>query len=94
MTVAVELNFKGGTLEQYDKVVEVMGFRAGGQAPAGALFHWAAKTDDGFRVVDVWQTKEEFERFSQEHIGPDMQRAGVQIEPEVTFTEVHNYLKG
>jgi hypothetical protein len=48
------------------------------------------KTDDGIRVTDVWQDRETFERFAGERIGPSTARAGVDIEPEITFHEVYN----
>ena len=92
MPVAVQLDFKGMTLDDYDRVVEVMGFEHGGQTPPGALFHWATKTDDGIRVTDVWQDKGTFERFAEEQIGPKMAEAGIDSQPEITFHEVHNYL--
>ena len=60
MAVAVEQNFRGVTVRQCDAIVERMGAGPTG-APhfGGALFHWAAATPDGFRVVDVWETREQ-----------------------------------
>ena len=52
MAVAIEMNFKGATPEQYDKIIELMG-RTSGEIPPGAIFHWAATTDDGMRIFDV-----------------------------------------
>ena len=53
MPVAIIMDFKDATLDQYDQVLEKMGLSPGGSGPPGALFHWATKTDNGFRVVDV-----------------------------------------
>jgi hypothetical protein len=92
MAVAIEMNFKGATLEQYDQVIELMGLTSG-QAPPNAIFHWAAKTDDGLRVVDVWETREAYEQFAQEQIGPYSQQVGVPGPPEITYYEVHNVIK-
>ena len=92
MPVAVEMNFRGATLEQYDQVIEKMGLKPGGPTPPGAISHWVAKTEDGIRVVDVWETKEQFERFAQEQIGPYSREAGVEQEPETRFYDVHNHL--
>ena len=91
MAIAVQLDFGGGTLEQYDRVVGVMGLTPGGPGAPGGLFHWVTKTDDGIRVVDVWQDRETFERFAEERIGPSMAQAGVELQPEITFFEVHSY---
>jgi hypothetical protein len=92
MPVAVEQNFRGATVEQYDQILEKMGLRQGGETPPGAISHWVAKTGDGMRVVDVWESKEEFERFAQEQIGPYSREVGIEEEPETTFYDVHNYL--
>jgi hypothetical protein len=40
MAVAVDLEFDGGTLEQYDEVAKLMDYEPGGAAPPGCLFHW------------------------------------------------------
>ena len=92
MAVAVVLEFSDTTLEQYDKVIELMGFDPAGAGPPGALFHWATETDDGLRVTDVWSDREKFDRFAEEKIGPLTQQAGITSQPEITFHEVHNYL--
>ena len=90
MAVAIEMNFKGATLDQYDQVIGLMGLTPGNAAPPGAIFHWCAKTDDGIRVVDVWETKEAYDQFAQEQIGPYSQQVGVPGPPEVTYRDLHN----
>ena len=92
MPIAVEMNFRGASLDQYDQVIEKMGLKPGGSVPPGAISHWVAKTEDGIRVVDVWETKEQFERFAQEQIGPYTREAGFEQEPETRFYDVHNHL--
>ena len=92
MPVAVEMNFHGATLDQYDRILEKMGLTPGGSVPAGAISHWVAETDGGMRVVDVWETKEAFEQFAQEQIGPYSAEVGIEGEPELRFYHVHNYL--
>ena len=57
MAVAVQLDFLGATLRQYDEINERIGSLPGGPPWQHELFHWAAQTDDGFRVVDVWESK-------------------------------------
>jgi hypothetical protein len=94
MAVAVEMDFAGATLDQYDQIMALMGLDdPAAPSPPGALFHWVAKTDDGIRVVDVWETKEQFEKFAQEQIGPYSQQVGIPAPPETRFTEAHNYLE-
>lgn len=92
MAVAFEMRFKGGTLEQYDRVMDLMGFTSGGATPPDALFHWAAQTGDGIIVVDVWENADAFNRFAAEQIGPFSAQVGIEGPPEITSYEVHNYL--
>ena len=93
MAVAIEMNFKGATLEQYDEVLKLMGLDGGAPAPPGAIFHWAAKTDDGLRVVDVWESRDVFDKFAAEQIGPYSAQVGIPGPPEMTYYDVHNTLE-
>jgi len=90
MAVAVQMDFDGGTFEQYDKVCRKMGLSPKGPGPAGTISHFATMTDSGLRVVDVWETQEQFQAFAQEQIGPFAQEEGL-APPNLTFFEVHNY---
>jgi hypothetical protein len=91
MAVAIEMNFKGATIDQYDQVIEKMGL-TGGSTPPGAISHWVAKTDDGIRVVDVWETKDVFDRFAADQMGPYTREAGIEEEPEMRVYDIHNHL--
>jgi len=92
MAVGVQIDFQGATLEQYDEIIKRMGFRPGGPGAPGGLFHWVRKTDGGLRVIDVWDSREQFGKFAEEQIGPISQEVGVPGRPEVAFFEVHNFL--
>jgi hypothetical protein len=77
----------GGTQEQYEQAVAHLsdgrGLNALGDWPVdGILFHAAGPTDTGWRVVDVWESPETFERFG-EVIGPVLQEVGMPGEPQV-----------
>jgi len=91
MAIAVVLEFSDGTVAQYDQVIEKMQFSPGGSGAPGGMFHWVTSTDPGIRVTDVWQTREQFDAFAQEKIGPITAEFGLPA-PEITFYEVHNYL--
>lgn len=49
----------GATLDPYDAVDR----QVGPEAPDGAHVHIAGKTEDGFRVIEVWDSPEHIERF-------------------------------
>ena len=91
MAVAIVMDFPGGPREQYDQVVSRM--RLDGLLPPGAIHHTAGPTEGGWRLVDVWESLEQFERFSDEHLRPLTMDAGMQ--PPAMFTvELHNHELG
>ena len=92
MAIGVQQDFPGATLAQYDQVIQKMGFRPGGPGAPGGLFHWVTKTDTGLRVVDVWESREQFEKFGREKVGPITAQVGIPEQPKITFFEVLNYL--
>jgi hypothetical protein len=94
MAIGVELEFNGATVDQYDAVVQKMGFTPGGPGGPGGIFHVCTKTDNGIRVIDVWESQEAFEKFAQEKIGPLSADVGMPGPPKVKFFDVHNYLVG
>jgi hypothetical protein len=92
MTVAVVMEYEGATLDQYDEVIEILGFEPGGAGATGGLFHWVAATPTGLRITDVWESQEAFEHFARDHIMPAAQKVGVAGAPTITVTDVHSYL--
>lgn len=83
------------TRERYEKVVRGL---TGGKSRLesasdggieGLLVHVAGEGDDGFWVVDVWESKEAVDRFGQ-MVAPIAQEAGI-AEPMKTY-EIHTYL--
>ena len=92
MTVAVIQDFEGATLDQYDSVIDKMGITPGaGHLDPGCLFHWVTQTSTGLKIVDVWQTRAQFEAFVAEQVVPNSLEAGFPNPPTNTFHEVHAY---
>jgi hypothetical protein len=91
MAVAVLMNFPGGSNDAYDRVLEKMGLTEG-TPPDGAEFHVAGEVDGGFRVVDVWESAEQFQKFADEQIAPLSAEEGFPP-PDVSIWEVHNTLR-
>ena len=48
----------------------------------GLLLHVAGESPQGFRVIDVWQSEEAFNRFG-EALAPLLKEAGIDERPEV-----------
>ena len=92
MAIAVQIDFAGATLDQYDAINKLLGATEGGSHPGeGALFHFVPATDDGFRVVDVWNSREEFESFLENKVGPLTAQVGMTGPPDIQFFEIHNF---
>lgn len=94
MPTLVLLKIKDGTLDQYDKTTtEIFGSLQPKpeELPDGLLSHAVFAIEDGVKVIDVWETKDNFEAFGSKLI-PALQKAGVNL-PEPKFYELHNFLK-
>jgi hypothetical protein len=80
------LDFPGGTLDQYDQVMERM--QLGGENAPGGIFHAVGMNGDDLRVVDVWESDEAFQSFAEIQIGPHTAAVGIG-EPAITRVPVH-----
>ena len=43
----------------------------GGPAPDGLLLHAAGPTEEGFRIIGIWESEEAWERFRAGRLGPE-----------------------
>lgn len=89
MAIGLLMEFPGVSQEQYDAVMEELDL--GGRMPAGGISHAAGPTEDGWRVVDVWESQEAFDAFFREKLGRAMQNAGVP-QPQLQTWVVYNTL--
>lgn len=89
MAVAVLVEGAGFSQAQHDEATkEVM---PDGRLPAGCLSHMAGPTEDGgWRVVDMWQSAEAFDRFAKEALGPALAKVGYTQQPNIKIWPVHN----
>ena len=96
MPVVIITRPEFATPDVYD-AVNAKVFGAGGP-PDGLLVHTAGTTDDGtFQVVDVWESREAYERFGDERLRPAIrevaQERGMEEPsgpPNNTAYEAHN----
>ena len=97
MTVLMTMDL---TVER--KVIEEVsaGMRAHEDPPEGLIVHVATETANGVHVVDIWESKEAFEKFNADRLTPAMQKAIVERNiqlggpPEQTFEEVFDVVRG
>lgn len=87
MAIGLRFEIEGMTQEQYDGAIQAGGLDQG--LPDGQIFHVAGPMENGWRVIDVWESREAFDRFAREVLAPAM---GGQA-PQPTEFEVHAYRK-
>jgi hypothetical protein len=95
MAVGVLITIPGVEKEQYDRMnKEIFGRKRfdAVDAPEGLLVHSAGPTPDGWYVYDIWKSKEDFERFGDEQIGPAVRKVTGRDDPqrEIQFFEIDN----
>jgi hypothetical protein len=89
MAVAILLEWSGLTQEQYDEAMKLMQLDV--DPPVGGLFHVAGPiSGGGWRVVDVWESAEAFQKFSEERIVPAVRKVGITTQPRVEVYPAHN----
>jgi hypothetical protein len=95
MAVLMVHEAPGASEELYEKVVARLTDGRGFHTPSdwgvdGLLSHAAGPTDDGWRVIDVWESAEAFERFGAV-IVPVLEEIGFPGEPKLY--PLHNFVK-
>ena len=90
MPVVMMVDNPSGTAELYDKVrAQLNQDRA-----AGGTVHLAGPgPNGGFRVIEVWESQEQAERFIQERLRPALEAVGAAGQrPDIQFWRVRNYM--
>jgi hypothetical protein len=57
-------------------------------APAGLILHVAGPTDEGFRVIDVWENEQAWQPFRAERLGARYAALGGPARPEPTLRDL------
>jgi hypothetical protein len=57
--------------------------------PQGLILHLAGPTDEGFRIIAVWESEEAWQRFQIERLQPAVAALGGPSRPETTFRDLH-----
>jgi hypothetical protein len=75
MAVGMLMAAPGFTQETYEQINDkVFGRRDWNAADVqGLIMHSAGPTEGGFYVYDIWESREDFERFMNEKLGPAFQ---------------------
>lgn len=90
MAVGIRIKFRGLGQEDFDKVNAIVDPH--GDPPQGLMFHGSGPIDEGWGVIDFWESREAFDAF-----GPRIQKAletadvQWQGEPDIKEFPVHEH---
>ena len=88
MAVAVLARYPNLTPEKYDEVISSLELDA--KPPAGAILHLAAEGDGEIVVTEIWRTEQTFRAFHDYRFRPALLLQGVETEPQLEITPLHN----
>lgn len=97
MTVVMIQESVEMTPEMYDEVNAKLGVNQ--DPPEGLIVHTAGRDGDRFQVVDVWESREAYDRFNESRLGPAVrevaQAHGMQMgdAPGSRIYETHNIVR-
>jgi hypothetical protein len=94
MAVMVISRMDGGKPAPYDEVSAKLGVEE--DPPAGLIVHAAGERDGDFEVVDIWESREQFEAFLNGRLRPTIKSVvgdeafAAMPEAERTFVELED----
>ena len=89
MTVVTTLDVAGLTELEYRTIMDELGVEA---RPEGGIYlHLTTPAEFGYRVVEIWDEKEGFDRFLEGRLAPASQAVGLDREMTITVTPLHNF---
>ncbi len=92
MAIGLRIKFAGGTQEQYNAVHDHMDIE--NRPPHGLIFHTSGPIDGGWGVLDFWHSRNDFDTFVKERLGPALAKLGDQAlpgPPDIREFPIHNY---
>jgi hypothetical protein len=81
------MSWPGVTKEQYDALRPIVRWET--DVPDGAHFHTAYFDGGGIKVVDVWDSPADFDRFFETRLMPGIQQVGIAGQPDVQWYDAH-----
>jgi hypothetical protein len=88
MSVVITQWWDAVTPAQYDQVREIVGWDV--DVPAGMTFHVASFEGDILRMLDIWESEEQFMTFVQTRIMPAVAQVGMAGQPNMVVTPMHD----
>ena len=88
MTFVTTLDITGLTPEEYRAVLDEMGVET--RPAAGIYLHLTTAMNFGFRIVEIWDSREGFEEFLEKRLAPASKALGIERKTVISTTPLHN----
>jgi hypothetical protein len=92
MAVGIRVKFDGVDADQFDKLEAAHNAR--NDVPAGLIFHASGPIEGGWGVLDFWESREQFDSFVGDRVGPAAAEVGITAVPDIHEFPVHEHLLG
>jgi hypothetical protein len=90
MAVVLTLSWPGATMQQYDRLNEYVDWE--GDPATGGIFHVAWWEGDTMKIVDVWESEQDWHTFFDQRLSPHFAEVGIETQPDMqSFHTAHRY---
>jgi hypothetical protein len=90
MAVGIRITLPGVSVEEFDRIDAAVNARD--DHPDGLIFSASGPVDGGWRVLDFWDSRAQFDTFIAERVGPAVAAAGSTAQPEIEEFPIHEYV--
>ena len=77
-------------VEEFDRIDGGVNVR--GDHPDGLIFSCSGPVDGGWPLLDVWESRAQFDTFIAERVGPAVAAAESTAQPEIAEFPIHEYV--
>src|SRR5262245_5623185 len=88
MTVVTTIDVHDMTNREYRAVLDRMGVEE--RPEPGIYLHITAQTAFGYRIIELWDSQDGFEKFAQRRMLPALKELGIDRNSEITIKPLHN----
>jgi hypothetical protein len=89
MATGQSMQFSGTTIDKYDAVKQELGWDGETGKPEGLIAHAVGATDDGFCVIEWWDSTDDWNTFFSQRLMAAFEKVGDIPPPNVTQFDVH-----
>jgi len=85
MTILLTSEIQGQTQQSYDYMIEML--REPLKQADGFVMHTAHPIEGGWRIVEVWKSKDQLDRFFAKYVAPNIPPG---VQPKIEVKSLHS----